>query len=426
MIYRRSTASRDPASIRGRNIICIANRWDYDPTSKHQVMKVLARRNRIVWVNYRGSRRLQASVADATAVIATLRAALGGARRVSDSIVQLTPLVIPGVRRRGLRALSEHLLVAQIRRVLAKLPPAPVQLWTFAPDVHFLAGRFGEECLLYYCVDDYTAFEDFDGQAIRIAEDRLLERADVVVTTSAALYASKRGPARRGFLVRHGVDVGHFAAAVDRDLAPPPELADLPRPIFGFFGLIHHWFDLELLAGVARARPGYSFVLLGDCPADAGVLQALPNVHLLGRRDYRELPAYCSTFDAALMPFRINEMTRNINPIKLREYLAAGLPVVSTPLPETLAYRPDVFLATDCDSFCRQCDLALAAGCVASRRRRSARVAGESWESVVERLGRIVAAVTARGDRPESEPQPAALGPVGQTAEGPSMVESLV
>ena len=100
MIYRRSTASRDPASIRGRNIICIANRWDYDPTSKHQVMKVLARRNRIVWVNYRGSRRPQASVADATAVIATLRAALGGALRVSDSIVQLTPLVIPGVRRR--------------------------------------------------------------------------------------------------------------------------------------------------------------------------------------------------------------------------------------------------------------------------------------------------------------------------------------
>ena len=379
--------------INGRTIICIANCWDYDPTSKHQVMKVLARRNQIIWVNYRGSRRPQASVADVTAAVSTLRAVVCGARRVSDSIIQVTPLVIPGAQCRGLRALNEHLLVAQIRRVLARLPAAaggPVQLWTFAPDVSFLAGRFDEECLLYYCVDEYTAFEDFDDRAVGAAERRLIEQADLVVTTSAALYESKQRLHPRTFLVRHGVEVDHCAAAANRELPLPRDVADLPRPLFGFFGLIHHWFDLDLLAAVARARPAYSFVLLGDCLVHAGDLTALPNVHLLGRRDYQDLPAYCSAFDVALLPFRINEMTRNINPIKLREYLAAGLPVVSTPLPEVLAYEPDVLTAEDGDSFCRQCDRALTVNDGQARQRRSTRVAGESWEAVVERLGEIV------------------------------------
>jgi glycosyltransferase involved in cell wall biosynthesis len=317
--------------IHDRTIICIANRWDYDPTSKHQVMKQLSRRNRIIWVNYRGTRRPRVSVADLGAAIHTVGAALTGVRRISNSMVQVTPLVIPGAGNGVWQAVNRRLLVAQIRRVLAELPPAPVQLWTFAPDVHFLAGKFGEECLIYYCVDEYSAFEDFNGEAVRVAERRLIDRADLVITTSAALQESKEVLHPETHLVRHGVDVPHFTRSVDRGLTRPADLAGIPAPVYGFFGLIDHWFDVELMTAVARARPQASFVLLGDRRADTVSLEALPNVHLPGRRDYGQLPAYCAAFDAALLPFRINAMTRNVNPIKLREYLAAGLPVVSTP-----------------------------------------------------------------------------------------------
>ncbi|HUU84356.1 MAG TPA: glycosyltransferase [Phycisphaerae bacterium] len=379
--------------IRDRNIICIANRWDYDPTSKHQVMKLLSRHNRIVWVNYRGSRRPRASRADLAAAMRTVRAAFSGVQPVAESIVQTTPLVVPGARHVALKAMNRHLLVSRIRRVLRRLPAAPVQVWTFAPDVDFLAGKFGEECFLYYCVDEYSAFEDFDGEAIRAAEERLIERADLVITTSAALQTSKQRLHPETHLVRHGVDVGHFARAVDRGLPQPADLAGVPRPLYGFFGLMHHWFDVELLVEVARARPSASFVLIGDCHADARGLASVPNVYLLGRRDYGELPAYCAAFDAALLPFRINRMTRNINPIKLREYLAAGLPVISTPLPEAVRYAPDVLVADDCESFARQCDWAITLDNAAARRQRSARVAGESWEAVVERLSGLVESV---------------------------------
>lgn len=390
--------------IRDRTIICIANRWDYDPTSKHQVMKLLSRHNRIVWVNYRGTRRPRVSVADFTVAAGTLRAALHGIQPVGDSILQITPLVIPGAKNTILQAVSRRLLVVQIRRALDRLPQTPVQLWTFAPDVPFLAGKFREECLVYYCVDEYSAFQDFNAQAIRTAEGRLIERADLVITTSAALWESKQPLHSRTHLVRHGVDLAHFAAAVERDLPTPPDLANMPGPVYGFFGLVHHWFDVELLAAVARARPQASFVLLGDCRADIVSLAALPNVHLLGRRDYRDLPAYCAAFDAALLPFRINRMTRNVNPIKLREYLAAGLPVVSTPLPEAVRYAPDVLVAQDRGSFCRQCDLAVTLNDPQARRRRSARMAGESWEAVVERLSTIVASATRTQEEPDLRP----------------------
>ncbi|MCP4247165.1 MAG: glycosyltransferase family 1 protein [bacterium] len=305
-------------------------------------------------------------------------------------MVQLTPLVAPGAKRPWLRALNERMVVAQIRRVLATLPPAPVQVWTFAPDVAFLAGQFDEQRLVYYCVDEYSGFEDFDGQAIASAEQRLIDRADVVITTSDALHRSKRRLHPDAHLVRHGVDAEHFSAAVDQELPLPAALENIPRPIFGFFGLIHHWIDVALLAAVARIRTGDSFVFLGDCPADVTPLRELPNVHLLGRKPYRDLPAYCRAFDAALLPFRINDMTRNINPIKLREYLAAGLPVISTPLPEALPYRPDVLIADDADTFAHQCGVALTMNESTARRRRSQRVAGESWEHVVQRLAGIV------------------------------------
>lgn len=376
--------------IRDRTIICLANRWNYDPTSKHQVMKRLARHNQIVWVNYRGTRKPRASAADLRAIVSTLRDVVGGAQRVSDTIVQVTPLVIPGGRSGLRQGLNRHLLVRQIRRVLQGLPKRPVQVWTFAPDVAFLAGRFDEERLIYYCVDEYSAFEDFDGEAIRAAERCLIERADVVITTSASLQASKSPLHPETHLVRHGVDVDHFAAALDEELPIPQDIAALPRPLLGFFGLVHHWFDVDLVARVARERPGYSFVLLGDCHADVSALGRMPNVHLIGRRDYSELPAYCRAFDAALLPFRINEMTVNINPIKLREYLAAGLPVVSTPLPEARRYEPDVFVADGASDIASHCDAALRANSATEKQRRLDSVAAESWDAVVERLSAIV------------------------------------
>jgi len=302
-------------------------------------------------------------------------------------------MVIPPARRGGIRRLSQGMLATQIRRAMRYIEGAanrPVQVWTFAPDVAHLAGQFGEECFVYYCVDEYTEFEGFDREYIAGAEAETLQRADVVVTTSQSLWERKRRVRPDAVLVRHGVDYGHFASAWRDTLTVPADVARLRKPVFGFFGLIHHWVDVALLAEVARLRPGYSFVLLGECKVNVSRLRALGNVYLLGRRPYAALPAYCAGFDAGLLLFRRTEMTRHVNPIKMLEYLAAGLPVVSAPLPEAERYAGPIQFADTPQRFAEACDRALLQGKATHRAQISRQVSGETWHSRAEELSEIV------------------------------------
>ncbi len=379
--------------IEGRIIVCVANSWDYDPTSKHQIMKILSGGNDIVWVDYHGTRRPGVNLADLKATFSALQRFARGIRRVTPSITRLTPLVIPGSNSTRLGRLHQQLLIAQIRRAIRSIGGArgkPLQVWTFAPDVPYLVGQFGEECFLYYCVDEYGQFEGFDRDRIVAAENELIDRADVVVTTSAALFEAKRVRRADIILARHGVDYDHFAAAWRSDQPVPADLVSIPRPILGFFGLIHHWVDHALLARVAELRPHYSFVLLGDCRVDVSSLKSLPNVYLLGRRPYDQLPAYCAAFNAGLLLFVRSAMTRNINPIKMHEYLAAGLGVVSTPLPEAERYRGPIRIADTAESFAGACDEVLSRQGVTNRRAIARVVEHESWASKVEWLSETI------------------------------------
>jgi glycosyltransferase involved in cell wall biosynthesis len=379
--------------IEGRAIVCIASDWEVDPTSKHHVMRCLAARNRVLWVSHHGSRRPQLNGADFRSVWSALKRTTRGLQRVDSQFGHLTPLVIPGARSRTARRFSERMLIAQIRRGLRQMGvgrETPLQIWTFDPEVDYLAGRFGEERFVYYCVDEYAEFTGVHKARVREAEERLLGRADVVLTSSEALFRSRSARHANVHLVRHGVEVSHFARSVARDLPRPETLCDVHSPVIGFFGLVHDWVDLELVGAVADLLPRVRFVMIGDCRVDVSRLRRLGNVLLLGRRSYEELPAYCASFDAAMLPFKCNELTRNVNPIKLREYLAAGLPVVSTPLPEVLRYSPMVKIAGDAESFARACCEAIETDTAASRLRRSRSMLVESWESVVREIESIV------------------------------------
>jgi glycosyltransferase involved in cell wall biosynthesis len=206
--------------------------------------------------------------------------------------------------------------------------------WVFNPPAAVIAGTLGEDKLIYYCVDEYTAFSGVSGQSMAEFENQLLRQADLAIVTSDRLLQSRRKINPNTVLVRHGVDFTHFRRALDPKTVIPADIKDLPKPVIGFFGLIADWVDVDLMVEVAKHFRGGSLVILGKATTDISSLQSLSNVHMLGRKPYADLPAYCKGFDVALMPFRINELTLNSNPLKVREYLAAGLPVVSSPIPE--------------------------------------------------------------------------------------------
>jgi glycosyltransferase involved in cell wall biosynthesis len=264
-----------------------------------------------------------------------------------------------------------------------------VQIWSFTPEISYALGSFGEEKVVYYCVDDHASFSGYDSAQVLKDEEELCRRSDLVITTSMALQNAKSSWNHNTVLVPHGVDFDHFSRAVHEDFPCPEDVASIPRPRLGFFGLIRDWVNVDLLAEVAGRRRDWHFVLIGDADSsvDLGTYRRLPNMHFLGRKNYDDLPSYCRHFDVGLIPFRVNELTHAVNPIKLREYLAAGLPVVSTPMPEVEHYRKLVEIAESSGDFegavvrCLEED-------EERRRDRSRAMAEETWSRKMDAIGR--------------------------------------
>ena len=221
-------------------------------------------------------------------------------------------------------------------------------------------------------------------------ERDLIRRADLVLASSEQLCAERRPFNPETYFVSHGVDLAHFSRALDPTTAIPEDLRGLPRPIIGFFGQLNDWVDLPLIRALALARPRWSFALVGRSMTDVESLRGLPNVHLLGLKPYSALPNYARGFDVGIIPFRTNELTVRANPLKLREYLAAGLPVVATPLPEVARYDGLVYLADGRDAYLAQIEAALRERAEAAAQRRVEAMRQEGWEGRVERISAIV------------------------------------
>ncbi|HEV7764711.1 MAG TPA: glycosyltransferase [Thermoanaerobaculia bacterium] len=233
--------------------------------------------------------------------------------------------------------------------------------------------------VVYDCMDEWDTFPGMK-QELVAAEERLVPEADLVTVSARRLLDKWHGRNERVELVRNATDYAHFAA-------PQTEhpLADVPRPIAGYFGAIAPWFDVALLAEVAAQRPHVSFVLLGGVfDVDVAPLRALSNVHLLGQQPYAQMPSYLRDFDVCLIPFLVNEITAATDPVKFYEYISLGKPVVSTHMPELEPYRELLYLAEDAADFLRKLDLALSEKDEGLRTRRTSLARANTWTARAE------------------------------------------
>ena len=339
--------------LEGKIIICFASGYDAPPTSKHHVMHILSEKNTVLWVNYHASRSPTTSASDLRYMAEKLWQIAEGLKCPRKNVYVLTPLVMPLPNSSTARLVNRFLLISQIKLALKRIRKGPVQIWSFTPDVAYALGYFGEEKVVYYCVDDHASFSGYDEKQVLEDEEALCRSADLVITTSTALQKAKRPWNPNTLMVPHGVDFSHFSRAVFEELPCPKDISTIDTPRIGFFGLIRDWVDIDLIAAVARKRPMWNFILIGDADSSVDIekYRQLPNMHFLGRRPYQQLPAYCRYLDIGLIPFKINRLTTAVNPIKLREYLAAGLPVISTPLPEVKLYAELIHVADSAEGF---------------------------------------------------------------------------
>lgn len=385
---------------RAENIVCLAKDWSEDPTSCNHVMRALSRHNRVLWLNSIAARRPDfGSARDLRKMASKVVGFLSGPREVEPNLWVYTPLVLPFPYSRAASLVNGWILRVTVGTLRLALGMRDFQLWTFLPTTAPFVGGLNESLAVYYCTDEWSGFAHLGREPVEVMERALCAKADVVFATSGPLVERKSAYNRETHLASHGVDHPHFAAALDEGTRVPDDVAILPRPRLGFFGLIENWIDLELIAYVAARRPHWSIVLIGRAAVDVSRLKAYPNVHLLGRRPYRELPAYARGFDVGICPFVTNELTRNINPIKLREYLSAGLPVVATGIPEAALYPGSCHLADGPAAFLAACEAAVRADTPALRRQRSDSMRDETWERKAAESLRIAARVKAARGR---------------------------
>ncbi len=378
-------------------VVAFANDWATDPTSKHHLMGRLSEQTDVLWVESSGMRAPSArSGRDLGRIVTKLRRmGKGGVRRERPGLAILTPPGLPFPTNPVARGLNARLYGWAVDRSLRQLghDESPV-LWVYTPTVARYLDRIRHRGLVYHCVDRWWAFDDYDTAEMRACHEILCRRSDHVFASSLELEADCRRFTDRATYLPHGVDWAHFRRAVEVNLPKPADLPDDGHPIAGFIGLIDHWLDLPLLQELARQIAPAHLVMVGQSRVDVTALASEPNVHFLGRKPYSELPAYCRAFDAALIPFAINELTRAVNPIKLREYLSAGVPVVSTPLPELIPFgdRPGTKLATDRAAFITATLEQLAASAdPAMRLGLSDAMRPESWEGRLETMLATVA-----------------------------------
>jgi glycosyltransferase involved in cell wall biosynthesis len=365
-------------------------------TSKYHIARQLARGNRVLFVNSIGLRSPGANPRDLKRILSKLAAFFKGAKRVPEGLHVYTPIAIPFKRGSPLvRALNGLLLRTSLRWLKLRLGLAHPVVFVFIPTFNDVVGRLGEKAIIYYCIDDLRGYAGVDVDWFNRQEEQLLARSDAVISSARELhetFAAKGAPAH---YVPHGVDWMLFRGAVERPLPEPADLRGIPHPRLGFYGFLsEEWVDYPLLKRMAAERPDWHIILIGRPSAGMDMASLIPeaNIHYLGLKPFEELPAYTRHFDAGLVPFCRNHLTLHSNPLKLLEYLAGGLPVVSTEIPEVRNYSESVRIAGTPEEFIAACGQALAENSPAEREARSRYAEAHSWERRMETISDIARA----------------------------------
>jgi len=385
--------------LRGRDIVCVGFAdWDTElRTNQHHLMSRLARDNRVLFVESLGLRRPGLSSRDLSRIV---RRVVNGLKppRAADGLHVLSPLVIPLHRYGFVRAVNRRLLPFLVRRAVRRLGMNAPILWAYVPQAEVLVESLRPSQIVYHCVDDMAAQKGIDGPSFRAAEARFAASADLVFASSAPLAERLAEVSDHVVAMTNVADTERFAGALENGPVDPA-IAALPHPRIVFTGaIVRTKLNFELLVALARARPDWSIALVGpigpgDPSTDVSALRREPNVHLLGKRRYEELPDVLRGADAALIPYDINELTASIFPMKVYEYLAAGLPVATTPLP-SLAGVEGIVTAADAEATVAALEELLQADGPEARADRSRLAESHSWEN---RLDEIAEALGAHG-----------------------------
>jgi uncharacterized SAM-binding protein YcdF (DUF218 family)/glycosyltransferase involved in cell wall biosynthesis len=349
----------DGRRVRKADVLCISSiDWDFIWQGHQEIMSRLAADgHRVLFIENTGVR--SPNLHDLARIRHRIRnwwRGTKGFREQRPNLFVFSPLVLPGPYSRLSRWINRTVLLRTLRRWMSATGFYRPIVWTFLPTplARDLVAAVDPQLTIYYCIDDLASSSP-GARRIAASEQRLFAEADLVFTTSERLRERAARFSSRVHLFPFGVNLERFEAARTAAVEPPADIRALKHPVAGYIGGLHQWVDHELLATVADRLPDVTFALVGPEQCDVSALKARPNVRLFGMRPHETLPDYVRAFDVGLVPYRLSEYTANVYPTKLNEYLAMGVPVVATDLPEIRRFNevhgPVVTIASDSDAF---------------------------------------------------------------------------
>jgi glycosyltransferase involved in cell wall biosynthesis len=374
--------------LEGESIVCFAGEdwWYHHPHSKNHLLKRYAGKNKVLFVNSISMGLPSIANPDFFLKIRRkLKSYTRWLRKVPEGLWVMTPINLPLYGSRLGRWINRILVVAQLRAAMVLLRISRPILWIAIPTAAEVVGRMGEKLLLYQVSDKYEANEDsaLSVQVIRRYDRQLKDAAAVVMYSGRKLFGEATEANR--FFLEQAVDFEHFS---DLNVPPAAELQGIPHPILGYFGSMDYVMDTELMAEVAKLRPGWHWVMLG---LKSNLVQiTAPNIHFLGSKPYAELPRYIRNFDVCLLPWReSNTFTGYGSAIKVREYLATGKPVVMAPLYEYLE-TPGLRFYRGTQQFIEQVESAFANDTPLLAAQRQAVVKDGTWDERARQLAELI------------------------------------
>ncbi len=383
---------RLPDSLQGLGILYFGNGWYAENrTSSHHIAAQLARLMPVLYLDSPGMRAPSATGRDFRKLLRTVSSTASRPQKIRDNLWHGSAPQLPYRRVPGVEWINHTIGSWAVRRAMACIECKGWISWFVVPHLGFMAGRFGERLCVYYCVDDYAVHPGVDQEAITRLDRYLTRKADAVFVAPPAIVDAKKALNPHTTFSPHGVDSDHFARARDPTTRMPEAALRLTHPVVGYFGLIGDWIDVDLIAFMARARPAWSFLLVGHVYAGTIAFDGCRNVVMVGAQPYESLPNWAKSFDVAIIPYRDTQRNRHANPLKLREYLATGCPVVSTPNPEVERFREWVRIARNPQEFLEQVEAALAVEPASAVEARMAAVKSMTWDARVRTVLDIVA-----------------------------------
>ena len=380
------------------DVVCISSiDWDFIWQSHQEIMSRLAADgHRVLFVENTGVRTPNfRDLARLRQRIRNWWRGTKGFREERPNLFVYSPLLLPGPYLRLSRWINRFLLVHALQRWMRATGFYRPIVWTFLPTplARDLIAALDPQLTIYYCVDDLASSSPA-ARKIVPSEERLFAEADVVFVTSERLRQRAAQFTDRVHLFPSGVNLELFEDARQSAVEPPADVRALRRPVIGYVGGLHQWVDQDLLAAVAAGIPDATFVFVGPEQTDVAKLRRCPNVRLLGTRPHDELPRYVKAFDVGIVPYRLTEYTANVYPAKVNEYLAVGIPVVATELPEIRRFNAmhgDVVdVANDPQAFSRAIRSALQDSSPPEVERRIAVAHENSWTARVAGMSRLI------------------------------------